>query len=73
MMKKEVAHRAATLLIAALGFVTALSWNEAVKAIFQDIFGEQSNTLAFIVYAVIVTAIAIFVTLWLMNVEKRTE
>ncbi len=57
------------LMTAAFGLVAALAWNDTIKLIFKSIFGEQSNITAMLLYAIIVTAIAVFVT---MQIAKAT-
>ena len=62
-MKKEVIEKLATLLTAAFGFVAALAWNGAIQTIFKEIFGEASSITAMLLYAVIITIIAVIVTI----------
>ena len=73
-MQKEVIEKiAAALITAAFGLVAALAWNTAIQEIFRLIFGQQSGVLAMIAYAVIVTIIAIVITIWIGRVaEKHT-
>ena len=62
-MQKEVIEKIAALITAAFGLIAALAWNTAIQEIFRIIFGEQSGVLAMIFYAVVVTIIAIVVTI----------
>jgi uncharacterized membrane protein len=72
-MQKEVIEKIAALITAAFGLIAALAWNEAITAIFQLIFGEQAGVFALIFYAVVVTIIAVLVTIWIGRVaEKHT-
>jgi uncharacterized membrane protein YidH (DUF202 family) len=72
-MQKEVIEKIAALITAAFGLVAALAWNEAIQEIFRLVFGEQSGVWAMIAYAVIVTIIAVVVTIWIGRVaEKQT-
>jgi divalent metal cation (Fe/Co/Zn/Cd) transporter len=72
-LQKEVIEKVAALITAAFGLVAALAWNTAIQEIFRLIFGEQSGVLAMIAYAIIVTIIAVVVTIWIGRVaEKRT-
>ena len=72
-MQKEVIEKIAALITAAFGLVAALAWNTAIQEIFRLIFGQQSGVLAMIAYAVIVTIIAIVITIWIGRVaEKHT-
>jgi ABC-type phosphate transport system permease subunit len=72
-MQKEVIEKIAALITAAFGLVAALAWNEAIQEIFRLVFGEQSGVWAMIFYAVVVTIIAVVVTIWIGRVaEKHT-
>ncbi len=62
----------AALITAAFGLVAALAWNEAIQEIFRLAFGEQSGVLAMIAYAVIVTIIAVIVTIWIGRVSEKS-
>ena len=72
-MDKEVIEKIAALITAAFGLIAALAWNTAITEAFRLIFGEQSGLWAMVAYAVIVTIIAVFVTIWIGRVaEKQT-
>jgi hypothetical protein len=72
-MQKEVIEKIAALITAAFGLVAALAWNEAIQEIFRLVFGEQSGVWAMIFYAVVVTIVAVVVTIWIGRVaEKHT-
>ena len=72
-MQKEVIEKVSALITAAFGLVAALAWNSAIQEIFRLIFGNQSGVWAMIAYAVIVTIIAVVVTIWIGRVaEKKT-
>jgi len=62
-MQKEVIEKIAALVTAAFGLIAALAWNTAIQEIFRIIFGDQSGVLAMIFYAVVVTIIAVVVTI----------
>jgi hypothetical protein len=70
-MQKEVIEKIAALITAAFGLVAALAWNTAVQEIFRLIFGQQSGVLAMTAYAVIVTIIAVLVTIWIRRVVEK--
>ena len=61
------------LIIAAFGLVAALAWNGAIQAIFKSIFGETGSLGAMIIYAIIVTIIAVLVTIWIGRTEEKTK
>ena len=69
-MKKEILTQIAALSTAAFGLVAALAWNGAIQAIFKEIFGTADSIKAMLVYAVVVTIIAVVVT---MQIGKLSE
>jgi hypothetical protein len=71
-MKKEVIEKIAALITAAFGLIAALAWNEAIQEIFRLVFGEQSGVWAMIFYAVVVTIIAVLVTIWIGRVAEKS-
>jgi hypothetical protein len=72
-MKAEVMEKIAALITAAFGLVAALAWNGAIRAIFEAIFGSADNIVAMLIYAVVVTIIAILVTIWIARSVKRAK
>jgi multisubunit Na+/H+ antiporter MnhG subunit len=70
-LNKDVIKALAGLITAAFGLVAALAWNTAIQEIFRVAFGEQSGVLAMIVYAVVVTIIAVIATIGIGRVAAR--
>ena len=64
-LKDEVLTQIAALLTAAFGLVAALAWNGAIQAIFKQVFGTADSITAQMSYAIIVTIIAVIVTIWI--------
>ena len=73
-MKKLVLEKLSALVIAAFGLVAALAWNEAIKSLFAE-----GGALYFIaaggiwIYAIIVTVIAVLVSVWIAKAEQRAK
>ena len=72
-MKLEILDKLAALVTAAFGLVAALAWNGAIRAIFEAVFGSADNITAMLIYAVIVTIIAVLVTIWVARSVKRAK
>ena len=79
-MKTEVSEKIGALVIAAFGLVAALAWNEAIKALFIGPCGsEGAGALCALssggpwVYAVIVTIIAVLVTIWIGKIAGKAQ
>jgi TRAP-type C4-dicarboxylate transport system permease small subunit len=72
-MKLEILDKIAALVTVAFGLVAALAWNGAIRAIFQHFFGTADSIPAMLVYAVVVTIIAVLVTIWIARAVKRAK
>jgi len=72
-MKPEVVDKFAALITAAFGLVAALAWNGAILAIFKKIFGTAEGIGPMLVYAVIVTLIAVFLTIWIGSIAEKAK
>ncbi|MEK7570123.1 MAG: DUF5654 family protein [Patescibacteria group bacterium] len=70
-LKREVSAQIVTLLTGALGLIAALAWNEAVKSLFTQIFGEASGLAAKFAYAVIVTVVVVWITMRLAKMQSQ--
>ena len=72
-MKTEVIEKMAALATAAFGLVAALAWNEAIQAIFRKVFGTADSIAAMVTYAIIVTIIAVVITIQIGNAAERSK
>lgn len=70
-LQKEMIDKFSTLITTAFGFVVAFAWNGAVQAIFRDIFGITNEVVPLVTYAIVVTLIAIIVTIWISRLARR--
>jgi len=72
-------EKVVTLMTGAMGLVAALAWNDAIRKLFERIFGTQGSgdITAMFIYAVVVTAAVVAVTYRLMKfankVKKKNE
>lgn len=72
-MKKDVIDKLSALITAAFGLVAALAWNDTIKAIFSAIFGTADSVPAMLVYAIVVTIIAVFATIKIGNAAEKAK
>jgi hypothetical protein len=72
-MKKQVIEKLATLMTAAFGLVAALAWNDTIKGLFLKIFGTSDTFLAQLIYAILVTTIAVFVTIKIATLSEKVK
>jgi hypothetical protein len=60
-----------TLAGAALGLVSALAWNDAIKATMKQLLGEDDSLAGLYAYAILATLIGVFVLLALGKAAGR--
>ena len=62
-LKVIALDKIAALITAAFGLVAALAWNDAIKAIFKEIFGSADAIGPMLIYAIAVTIAAVILTI----------
>lgn len=62
-MKGQVLETIATLMTTAFGLIAALAWNEAIKAIILQYMGPGSGIMGMLIYAILITIIAVIATI----------
>tara|TARA_Y100000310_G_scaffold274592_1_gene290679 strand:+ start:177 stop:413 length:237 start_codon:yes stop_codon:yes gene_type:complete len=72
-MKKDIIEKLAALMTVAFGLVAALAWNGAIRAIFDKYFPPGEGIGAMLLYAIIVTIVAVFATIWIGKVAERAN
>jgi hypothetical protein len=72
-MKGEVVEKISALVTAAFGLVAALAWNGAIIAIFKKIFGDAEGIAQMLIYAVVVTIIAVLATIWVGKAAQKAK
>ncbi len=64
-VRADVTERVVTLVIAALGLIAALAWDETLKELFDELFGGRETLWGKFSYAVLITIIAAFISVQL--------
>ena len=73
-VKREVKKQLMTYMIASLGLVAGLAWNEAIKGLIEYLFPEMQNTVvAKFLYAIILTLFIGIVSYYLAQLMKEKE
>ena len=73
-LKLEIMDKIVALMTAAFGFVAALAWNGAISALMTDWLGDGGDaTLGLIIYAVIVTAVAVIAIVLISRVYGKIK
>jgi hypothetical protein len=71
---QEILDKFSALITAAFGLVAALAWNEAIQSLFKEVFGEQETFMPKIIYATIVTILAVvFIFIVARAISKAKE
>jgi len=75
--KKQFADRTLKLMTSGFGLVSALAWNELIKEVISEyikpLFGESSGLISLLIYAVFITALAVFVTYQLSKLAEDSD
>ena len=73
-MTMEVRQRTAGYILAGLGFVAGLAWNDAIKSLIEYVFPLDKNNLAVkFLYAGIATLLIVTVARWLTKEPETKE
>lgn len=71
-LKNEIKGQTIGYIVAALGLVAGLAWNEAIKALIEQLFPlSQNSVLAKFLYAILVTILVVIVTSYVVRVFKK--
>jgi FtsH-binding integral membrane protein len=73
-IKQEVREKTLTYIIAALGLVAGLAWNEAIKALIEYFFPiNQNNIWMKFGYAILITVLVVALSFYLTKAIKREK
>lgn len=76
-LPKAVLTQMTTLATSGLGLVAALAWNsviqETVNEYIKPLIGANSGIISLLIYAVLITVLAVFVTLQLTRLEEKLK
>ena len=74
---KEIARQMLTLATSGFGLVAALAWNsliqEVVNGYIKKYLPGDAGLISLVIYAVVITVIAVFVTLQLSRLAEKLE
>lgn len=72
-LRKEIVEKLSAFITAAFGLVAALAWNGAIQAVFKQIFGNPTELVPMLIYAVTVSLVAIFLMIWIARIAERLK
>jgi uncharacterized membrane protein len=70
---KQIRAQTLTLMVAALGFVAALVWKDAISAWLAPLYADAGGEVGLTIAALIVTAIVVIVTIILTKFLGEEE
>jgi hypothetical protein len=70
-MNSQVGETIATLVTTAFGLIAALAWNDAIKAIIVQFIGAGNGIMGLLIYAVLITIIAVIATILIARVIAK--
>lgn len=69
--KKEIRKQTAGYIVAALGLVAGLAWNDAIKSFIDYLFPLAKDTMFIkLFYALVVTTVVVFVSNYLLKTDQ---
>lgn len=73
-LRKAVSEELLKYMLAALGLVAGLAWNDAVKTLIEALFPLKENTvLAKFLYAVLITLVIAAFSMYLVRIFRKEE
>ena len=76
-LPKAVIKQMTALATSGFGLVAALAWNnvikEAVEVYIKPLLGNSSGLASLVIYAIIITVLAVLVTLQLTKLEQKLK
>lgn len=70
-MKLQFVTTFSSLITAAFGLVAALAWNDTIKEAIALIFEDDGTLWGSLVYAILVTVLAVIMTVWIARSAKK--
>ena len=73
-LRRELRVQSIGYIVAALGLVVGLSWNDAIKSLIDHFFKTDGSGIAVkFVYAIFVTVLIILLSQFLMRLGRKEE
>ncbi|OGF96560.1 hypothetical protein A3H08_04180 [Candidatus Giovannonibacteria bacterium RIFCSPLOWO2_12_FULL_44_32] len=74
MLREEIKQQTKGYIMAGLGLVAGLAWNEAIKALIEYLYPLDKNSLlAKFVYAALITIIVVVFTTYLFGSKEESK
>jgi len=70
--KDEVRQKTRDFILASFGFVAGLAWNEAIKALIEEVFPAHNNSvLAKLTYALLITLVFVLISAYFIRSTRK--
>ncbi|OGF82135.1 hypothetical protein A2924_00405 [Candidatus Giovannonibacteria bacterium RIFCSPLOWO2_01_FULL_44_16] len=74
MLREEIKQQTKGYIMAGLGLVAGLAWNEAIKSLIEYLYPlDQGSLLAKFVYAVLITVFVVVFSTYLFGPEEKNK
>lgn len=70
-ISKMIMETMLTLITTAFAFVAGLAWNEAIQKLIEEFYTAEGAVTGLLIYAVIVTIVAVVVTVLLARIAGK--
>jgi ABC-type uncharacterized transport system permease subunit len=72
-IRSSVTENIITIVIASLGLIAALSWDEFLKHLFENLFGGEGSLNEQFLYALVITIVAASISVCISKFYKRSK
>lgn len=70
----EIREKTVGYILAAMGFVAGLAWNEAIKSLIEYFYPASQNGLtAKFIYAILITIVVVLISTYLVRLSAKKE
>lgn len=73
-LRREVRQKTMDFILAAFGFVAGLAWNEAIKALIEEVFPHHSTSVwAKLTYALLITLVFALISAYFIRSTQKDQ
>ncbi len=72
-VRREARAQIIGYILAALGLVAGLAWNEAIKGFIEQFFKGSGSLTAKFLYAIVITILVVIVSMGLLRLKPKDE
>ena len=70
-MRADFTQHLLVIIIAGVGLIAALAWDDALHKVFEEVFGGTTSVLEKVSYALLVTVIAAIMSVIITSILKK--